>query len=73
VLVEARYKILYTAVLISETFNVEMMLNMPRVHIYNKVRAKSIIEYGLLHRDVAHVHMYYSFIPQYIDNDKISK
>ena len=48
-------KILYNTTLIAETFNVKIMLNMPRINIENTVRAKSIIKSGLSHRDVARV------------------
>jgi len=48
------------------TFNVKIMLNMPRINIDKRVGAKSIIEFGLSHRDVAHV----VFTPQITDNGK---
>ena len=39
---------------------------MPRINIDKRVGAKSIIEFGLSHRDVAHV----VFTPQITDNGK---
>jgi len=48
-------KIVNSTVLIAETFNVKIMLNMPRINIKNTVRAKSIIKFDLSHRDVARV------------------
>jgi len=48
-----------------ETFNVKIMLNMPKI---NRVRAKSIISLGRSHRDVARVVIV--FIPQFTDNRK---
>ena len=45
-------KMLCTNVLISETFNVKIMLNKPRINNENMFRAKSTIAFGLSHRDV---------------------
>ena len=47
-------KMLCTTVLISETFNVNIMLNMPIINIENRVGANSIIKFGLSHRVLYH-------------------
>ena len=57
---------LCTTVFISETLNVKIMLNM-WINIENGVCAKSIIEFGLWHRDVTCIKF---GKPQYTDNDK---
>jgi len=62
-------KMFCTSVLIENTFNVKIMLNMPRINIENMARAKIIISFGVLHRDVARVLIL--FIPQIIaDNGR---
>jgi len=62
-------KMFCITVLIRETFNVRIMLNMLRKNIENTTRAKALIEFCLSHGDVARV---LSFcIPQYTANGKV--
>ena len=56
-------------VLIRETFNVRIMLNMLRINIENTTRTKALIEFCLSHRDVARVLIF--GIPQKTDNGEI--
>jgi len=55
-------------VLIRETLNVKIMLDMLKINIENTTRAKALIEFCLSHRDVAHVLIF--CIPQCTDNGK---
>jgi len=46
-------KMFCPSVMIEGSFNVKTMLNMPRINIENRIRQKSIILFGVSHRDVA--------------------
>ena len=54
-------KMFCTAVLIVETFDFKIMLNMPRINFDNGVRAKSFINFGLSHRDVTRLLIFFTY------------
>ena len=59
-------KMFCTTVLIEETFNVKIMLNMPGINFEIRFHANCIISFRVSHREVARLLIF--FMPKYTDN-----